>query len=129
MRDRLVRHSLLVVAVLASTATASAMDFSPDPGADAAVGDTLRAAILAANATPEDDLITLVAGTYDISLLNGGVQENLGNTGDLDVLQGSLWAEEVYTRWGTWLSVYRQYNQGSFDGNVTDRLGISVRPR
>lgn len=48
---------------------------------------------------------------------------------DLDVIQGPAWPEELYERWGAWLTIYRRYNQGTFDGNVTDRLGISIRPR
>lgn len=48
---------------------------------------------------------------------------------DLSVMQGPAWPAEVYTRWDDWLRVYRQYNRGTFDGHVTDRLGISVRPR
>lgn len=32
--------------------------------------------------------------------------------------------------WGRWLTQYRRFNvTGTFDGAVTDRLGISVRPR
>ena len=92
MPESVVRRSLLVVMVgwLGGASVAPAASFDPAPGADSAVGNTLRAAIVAANASPEDDLITLIAGTYEISLPNGGVQENLGATGDLDVLQGTV---------------------------------------
>jgi hypothetical protein len=48
---------------------------------------------------------------------------------DLDVIQGSAWPAKLYDRWNDWLAVYRQFNHGTFDGAVTDRLGISVRPR
>jgi hypothetical protein len=48
---------------------------------------------------------------------------------DLDVLQGDAWPRAVYPRWDEWLAVYRRFNHGTFDGAVTDRLGISVRPR
>ena len=48
---------------------------------------------------------------------------------DLDVIQGEAWPRAVYPRWDDWLAVYRQFNRGTFDGKVTDRLGISVRPR
>jgi hypothetical protein len=48
---------------------------------------------------------------------------------DLDVLQGDAWPRAVYPRWDEWLAIYRRFNRGTFDGAVTDRLGISVRPR
>jgi len=48
---------------------------------------------------------------------------------DLDVIQGEAWPRAVYPRWDDWLAVFRQFNHGTFDGKVTDRLGISVRPR
>jgi len=48
---------------------------------------------------------------------------------DLDVIRGDAWPRAVYPRWDSWLAVYRQFNHGTFDGAVTDRLGISVRPR
>lgn len=49
---------------------------------------------------------------------------------DFKLLQGSAWAETIFPQWSTWLSQYEQMNpQGTFDGKVTDRLGISVNPR
>ncbi|VUD40494.1 L-gulono-1,4-lactone dehydrogenase [Thalassocella blandensis] len=48
---------------------------------------------------------------------------------DLKVLQGSEWLETLYPRWDDWLVQYRRFNHGTFDGKVTDRLGISVVPR
>lgn len=48
---------------------------------------------------------------------------------DLDVIEGPAWPAALYDRWDTWLDVYRRFNQGSFDGKLTDRLGISIRPR
>ena len=48
---------------------------------------------------------------------------------DLSVIQGPTWPAKIYDRWDAWLSVYKQFNHGTFDGSVTDRLGISVRPR
>lgn len=48
---------------------------------------------------------------------------------DLDVIQGEAWPRAVYPKWDSWLAVFRQFNRGTFDGAVTDRLGISVRPR
>jgi hypothetical protein len=44
-------------------------------------------------------------------------------------MQGPTWPSQLYERWDDWLAVYRQFNKGTFDGKVTDRLGISVRPR
>ncbi len=48
---------------------------------------------------------------------------------DLKVLQGPAWLSELYPRWDDWLTQYHRFNQGTFDGRVTDRLGISVNPR
>jgi hypothetical protein len=48
---------------------------------------------------------------------------------DLSVMEGPSWPAAVYERWDDWLAVYRRFNQGTFDGHVTDRLGISIRPR
>ena len=48
---------------------------------------------------------------------------------DLDVLQGDTWPRALYPRWDAWITVYKQFNKGSFDGAVTDRLGISIKPR
>ncbi len=48
---------------------------------------------------------------------------------DLDVIEGTTWPEAIYDRWDAWLAVYRRFNQGTFDGKVTDRLGISIHPR
>jgi len=47
---------------------------------------------------------------------------------DLDVIQGEAWPRAVYPRWDDWLAVYRAFNHGTFDGAVTDRLGISIHP-
>lgn len=49
---------------------------------------------------------------------------------DFKLLQGSDWAATVFPQWHTWLSQYEQLNpNGTFDGRVTDRLGISINPR
>jgi hypothetical protein len=48
---------------------------------------------------------------------------------DLDIIQGEAWPRAIYPRWDAWLEVFREHNHGTFDGAVTDRLGISVRPR
>lgn len=48
---------------------------------------------------------------------------------DLKVLQGSQWLETLYPRWDDWVTQYHRFNKGTFDGWVTDRLGISVKPR
>jgi len=44
---------------------------------------SLREAIIAANATPGDDIITLPSGTYTLSI--AGTDEDLAATGDLDI--------------------------------------------
>lgn len=48
---------------------------------------------------------------------------------DLKLLEGDEQLRALYPRWDEWLEHYRQFNQGTFDGWVTDRLGISVKPR
>jgi len=49
---------------------------------------------------------------------------------DLCVLEGSAEVAVLYPRWSDWLAVYRELNaRGTFDGQFTDRLGISVAPR
>jgi hypothetical protein len=46
---------------------------------------------------------------------------------DLKILEGDAWAKVLYPRWNDWLSVYQRFNaNGTFDGRVTDRLGISM---
>ena len=47
---------------------------------------SLRDAVLQANITPEDDVIELAAGTYELSI--EGTRENEGFTGDLDFTGG-----------------------------------------
>ena len=50
---------------------------------------TLRSAIIASNANPGADIITLGNGTYLLSITSGGGFENAALTGDLDI-NGSL---------------------------------------
>ena len=67
--------------------------FTPSPGvADGAAG-SLRAALINANGNSQNDVIFLQAGTYGLSVLNANdatannLQENAGQTGDLDVTE------------------------------------------
>ena len=66
--------------------TADAVDAVPGDGAcaTAATTCTLRAAVMEANALPGADVVTLPAGTF--RLAPTGDDEDLGLTGDLDVL-------------------------------------------
>lgn len=48
---------------------------------------------------------------------------------DLKLIQSESEARALYPKWDQWMTQYRRFNQGTFDGWVTDRLGISVRPR
>ncbi|MDF1822567.1 MAG: FAD-binding protein [Alcanivoracaceae bacterium] len=48
---------------------------------------------------------------------------------DLKLLQSEAEAWALYPKWNDWMVQYRRFNRGTFDGKVTDRLGISVRPR
>ena len=61
--------------------------YAPDPIADATTGNTLRAAVIDANSTAEDDTITLQAGTYTLAIPNSVGQENAAMEGDLDLTQ------------------------------------------
>jgi hypothetical protein len=57
---------------------------TPDPTADGA-SNSLRAAIQGANASGQDCLIQLQAGTYTLSIKNTNGQENAAAQGDLDI--------------------------------------------
>lgn len=49
---------------------------------------------------------------------------------DFKLLQGSEWASMLFPEWGQWIQHYETMNpNGTFDGRVTDRLGISRNPR
>src|SRR5512138_1392513 len=70
--------------------TGDTVDASPGNGvcADASNNCTLRAAIMEANALAGADIITLPAGTYQLTLANaGGANEDNSATGDLDINQ------------------------------------------
>ncbi|GLS26835.1 FAD-binding protein [Marinibactrum halimedae] len=46
---------------------------------------------------------------------------------DLNYFQGEDMPRNVYPRWDDWRRLYNQFNaKGTFNGKVTDRLGISV---
>lgn len=51
---------------------------------------SLREAVIAANATPGLDIISLPAGTYTLSI--PGAEEDFAATGDLDVREGVTFA-------------------------------------
>lgn len=49
---------------------------------------------------------------------------------DLNLLRSETQLRALYPKWENWKAQYRSFNaNGTFDGKVTDRLGISVRPR
>ncbi|MDP2227045.1 MAG: FAD-binding protein [Moraxellaceae bacterium] len=49
---------------------------------------------------------------------------------DLNLLTSEAQLRALYPRWDVWKAQFRTFNaNGTFDGKVTDRLGISVRPR
>jgi hypothetical protein len=66
--------------------TADAIDAIPGDGVCATAAGTcsVRAAILEANALPGPDVVSIPAGTYTLSI--PGIDEDLGATGDLDIL-------------------------------------------
>lgn len=81
-------HSVNVHAPRAAftvNSTADAVDVAPGNGVCATVTNacTLRAAIQEANALAGDDIISLPAGTYTLTLAGAG--ENAAATGDLDI--------------------------------------------
>lgn len=49
---------------------------------------------------------------------------------DLNMIRSEAQLRELYPKWGQWKAQYLKFNaNGTFDGKVTDRLGISVHPR
>jgi hypothetical protein len=48
---------------------------------------------------------------------------------DLDTLTNESQVRALYPKYDDWKRQYLRFNAGTFDGKVTDRLGISVRPR
>lgn len=49
---------------------------------------------------------------------------------DLNLLTSEAQLRALYPKWDNWKAQYLRFNpNGTFDGKVTDRLGISVRPR
>lgn len=48
---------------------------------------------------------------------------------DLNLLTSESQLRSLYPKWDVWKAQQRRFNSGTFDGKVTDRLGISVRPR
>ncbi len=59
--------------------------FNPSPSAADGGANSLRAAIIAANANGQDNTINLQAGTYQLTLANGAGPEDAAATGDLDL--------------------------------------------
>ena len=84
--QRLEDRALLAAFVVDSTNDTSDADLTDGVALDAAGHVTLRAAIQQANALSGGDTITLPAGTYSLTQYGSG--ENLGATGDLDILDG-----------------------------------------
>ena len=49
---------------------------------------------------------------------------------DLNLLTQESQARALYPSWDRWKVQYQRFNStGTFDGKITDRLGISIRPR
>jgi hypothetical protein len=61
---------------------ACSLSASPDPTVDGSSG-SLRAAIQTANASTEDCVINLAAGTYTLTIKNTNGQDNTAAEGDL----------------------------------------------
>ncbi len=84
-------HRTLLSAFVVNS-MADTVDANPGDGSaqDAGGNTTLRAAIMEANALAGDDMITLGAGTFTLTI--GGTAENSAATGDLDITDqtGSL---------------------------------------
>src|SRR5262245_27759298 len=61
--------------------------FAPVPGATDGAAGSLRAAVIASNSNGQDDVITLQAGTYKLTVANSAGQENAAAQGDLDLTE------------------------------------------
>ena len=48
---------------------------------------------------------------------------------DLKYFNDTSVLSTLYPRWDDWMEQYHHFNRGTFDGRVTDRLGISINPR
>jgi hypothetical protein len=72
------------VALCADFTVSGTVDVSPPPACVAGVCQSLRAALIAANAAAGADTITLPSGTHQLAIAGAG--EDLAATGDLDVL-------------------------------------------
>jgi hypothetical protein len=87
-RRRVLKAAPLLVMFLVlnsrSAPTACSFNPAPDPTIDGAP-DSLRSAIIAANASGQDCLIRLDTGTYTLSIKNTTGQENHAARGDLDL--------------------------------------------
>src|SRR5262249_361275 len=62
---------------------------APVPTAADGAADSLRAAIIAANGNGEDDVITLSAGVYKLTIPYNGGPENAAALGDLDLREAN----------------------------------------
>jgi hypothetical protein len=77
---------LVLMFLLLNTRNAhAACSFSPAPSAVDGSANSLRAAVIAANASGQDCTIQLVAGTYTLTIENTNGQENHAAQGDLDI--------------------------------------------
>ena len=87
MRRLLAAAPLVVVFALLNARpvrAACSLSASPDPTVDGASG-SLRAAIQMANASTQDCVINLAAGTYTLTIKNTNGQDNTAAEGDLDI--------------------------------------------
>ncbi len=102
-------NSLNLTTAFFVTSTNDSVDNNPGDGLsrDASGNSTLRAAIMEANARPGDDVISLPAGTYTLSI--AGTGEDAAATGDLDIT-GNLTL--IGAGWG----------QTTIDANQIDRV-------
>jgi hypothetical protein len=64
-------------------------NFSPHSDVDDGADGSLRQAIQLANSDGNDDLIVLEPGVYDLTIGNGGMQENAAAKGDLDLTEAN----------------------------------------
>ncbi|EEF61546.1 hypothetical protein [Pedosphaera parvula] len=85
---RLLLSAVVIAVSMLFAQAASGRIFLVSNTADGTGVNTLRGAILAANANGGSNFILLMSGTYHLTL--GGPRENAGYTGDLDVTRGDL---------------------------------------
>src|SRR5581483_2854793 len=120
---------LVVMFLLLNTRSARAacsFNPTPDPTADGA-SNSLRAAIQTANASGQDCLIQLQAGTYTLTIKNTNGQENAAAQGDLDITDSghtvTIEGQGIHHGQGAQVSIVNGGGVNGIDDRVFQVLG------